>query len=57
MSMEKRGVIDTENEAPVTKEAAQKEPCKPGCCKQACGTDPMSKLAEAVADKQAIKDK
>lgn len=55
MSIEKRGVVAEENEAPV-KQAADKEPCKPNCCQQACGTDTMSKAAEAVADK-AIKDK
>lgn len=56
MSMEKRGVVSDENEAPPEKKASDKEPCKPNCCQQACGTDLMSKAAEAVADK-AIKDK
>ena len=59
MSMEKRGVVADENEAPATKQAqdATNVPCsKPTCCQQACGTDPLSKAAEAVADK-AIKDK
>lgn len=55
MSMEKRGVIEGEGEATKTqeKEAATNEACsKPKCCGQsACGTDPMSKMAEAVAEK------
>lgn len=56
MAMEKRGVVDAENEQPpATKEAAQKT-CTPGCCKQACGTDPLSKIAEA-AKEAAVKDK
>lgn len=46
---EKRGVTQDENEAPTTKEAADAA-CKPDCCKQACGTDTMSKAAEAAAD-------
>lgn len=57
--MEKRGVVEGENETPKTqtKEAATNEACdKPKCCgQQACGTDPMSKMAEAVADKPATK--
>lgn len=48
MSMEKRGVTENEGEAPVTKTAA--DGCKPNCCQQACGTDTMSKAAEAAAD-------
>lgn len=51
MGMEKRGVVGDENEAPA-KEAADKAVCaKPVCCQGACGTDPLSKAAEAVADK------
>lgn len=50
MSMEKRGVVGDENEAPA-KEAADKACEKPVCCQGACGTDPLSKAAEAVADK------
>lgn len=51
MTMEKRGVVEGENEAP-TKQAADKSCEKPKCCGNACGTDPMSKLAEAVAEKK-----
>lgn len=55
--MEKRGVVEGEIEAPKTqtKEAATNEACdKPKCCgQQACGNDPMSKMAEAVAEKPA----
>lgn len=50
--MEKRGVVEGENEAPA-KQAADTACEKPTCCGNACGTDPMSKLAEAVADKTA----
>ena len=40
-------------EAPVKKASDEKDMCrKPTCCGNACGTDPMSKLAEAVADKK-----
>lgn len=63
MSMEKRGVVDGEGADPV-KQAADKKcpdcghaPGERGACgtpkQAACGTDPMSKLAEAVADKTA----
>jgi hypothetical protein len=58
MSMEKRGVTQDEGEPPTTKEAKDGG-CKPNCCQQACGTDPLSKAAEAAADAKAkaIKDK
>ena len=50
MGMEKRGVVEGENEAPA-KQAADKSCAEPKCCGNTCGTDPVSKLAEAVADK------
>jgi hypothetical protein len=51
MSMEKRGVVDGEGTAPPAVKQAEQACARPACCKGACGTDPMSKLAEAVADK------
>ncbi len=58
MSMEKQGVVAGEGEAPAKQasDACCADPCKP-----ACGTDPLSKAADAVAEKAAcekeIKDK
>ncbi len=40
--MEKRGVVDGENEAPATKEAADKR------CGGGCGKDTLSKMADVV---------
>lgn len=58
MSMEKRGVTEDEGEAPKTTKEAKDGACKPNCCQQACGTDTMSKMAEAAATpKPPIKDK
>lgn len=61
MSMEKRGVIDSENTPlPATartvtdKEASDvnaKACGNPNCCRQACGTDPLSKMAEAASER------
>jgi hypothetical protein len=51
MPMEKQGVVPDENETPTIKEAT--DGCsRPKRCKaeQACGTDTMSKLAEAVSE-------
>jgi len=47
--MEKQGVVAGEGEAPAAEKAATA--CeKPKCCKaeQACGADPLSKVAEAA---------
>jgi hypothetical protein len=48
MSMEKQGVCEGENTAPEPQKAAQDCP-KEACCGNACGTDMLSKAAEAVA--------
>lgn len=52
MSMEKRGVLDGENEAPKAVEKAAGACDRPKCCKQdqPCGTDPLSKAAEVAAN-------
>lgn len=49
MSIEKRGVVEGEGEAPAA--TKQAEACQPKCCgnPQACGSDPLSKVAEAAA--------
>lgn len=46
--MEKRGVLDNENQEPAPEKQAE---AKKGCCggNPSCGRDPMSKLAEAAA--------
>jgi hypothetical protein len=57
MTMEKRGVVEGENEAPVVKKAELDEdgllssPARVSKLKPSCGDDPMSKMADAVKDK------
>lgn len=46
--MEKRGVLDNENQEPVPeKQAKDGGTC---CGRTTCGRDPMSKMAEAAAN-------
>lgn len=54
--IEKHGVCAGEGEAPKPETTqAPVKAAESGCCGGACGTDPMSKMAEKVAD--TIKDK
>ncbi len=56
MSMEKRGVVSDENEAPKTEKAAAV--CeKETCCGQSCGSDTISKMADVASKPAEIKDK